>query len=566
MYSRQIKQKPQSESMSPVIFSSDDDVDSAFSKLSAFVTDAIKHVNFDLLRRAAIERARSPKMVQKSGETVPIIKAADSFQNLCTLLADTPYWNFLDIRILEAMATASMIPMAEKTIENFKKVFYSLPLSKVAPYFPIHTQPRSNHTLIKEDLQVDPDQITIGELHKHRFYLETELFQTGADSLTFYKIVIGSVVIFWQIHVDNIYKVYISLNKTHHHQLLSAASSTLLVDDIEIWQGLPVLWRGQAIERIGPIEMLPCPVSDQRLPLRHSLHWTTMKTTKEVATLCQYPEEVYTWLDLYPQSHKMEHWYFGIRRYSDESLIGAMICVQRRLRVGKKLLTLIHILPFVKHSLKKTIWNLLFMEAMRRANLSKISQALLYLKPTIIAPIVTITTWSYHFDSSNLLKSTETPGWRKMKSEDVPNALALTNNYNSQFEVAQVFQNKEEFLHYFLCDSLPGFINTFVVEDPDTGKLTDIISYQLTKNNGLITASVVLLVAAKSPASQLVSDTLVTAKHAQADILITSQFGLPERVFQDLSFIPKYSSGCWSIYNYRYSEMDEENFFAYQMY
>ena len=167
--------------------------------------------------------------------------------------------------------------MAKETTENFKKVFYSLPLSKVAPHLPIHKQPRPNHTLIKEDLQVDPNQMTIGELHKHQFYLETELFQTGPDTLTFYRIVIGSVVIFWQIHIDNIYKVYTSLNKTQHHWLLSAASSTLLVDDIEIWQGLPVLWRGQAIEHVGRIEMLPYPVFAQRLPLSPLFHWTTLK-------------------------------------------------------------------------------------------------------------------------------------------------------------------------------------------------------------------------------------------------------------------------------------------------
>ena len=91
MCSSQIKQQSQSESMSPVIFSSDEDVELAFSKLSAFVTSAIEHVNFNLLQRAAIEGARSSK---KSGEIVPIIKAANSFQNLCTLLADTLYWNF----------------------------------------------------------------------------------------------------------------------------------------------------------------------------------------------------------------------------------------------------------------------------------------------------------------------------------------------------------------------------------------------------------------------------------------------------------------------------------------
>ena len=72
-------------------FSPDEDIDSAFSRLSASVTMTIQDTNFYRLQRAAIERAKSPKMIQKSSEVVPIIKAARSFQDLCTLLADTPY-------------------------------------------------------------------------------------------------------------------------------------------------------------------------------------------------------------------------------------------------------------------------------------------------------------------------------------------------------------------------------------------------------------------------------------------------------------------------------------------
>ena len=62
-------------------------------------------------------------MIQKSREIVPTIKAATSFQDLCTLLADTPYWNFLDIRMMEAMAAASLIPAAQQSVENFKRTF-----------------------------------------------------------------------------------------------------------------------------------------------------------------------------------------------------------------------------------------------------------------------------------------------------------------------------------------------------------------------------------------------------------------------------------------------------------
>ena len=104
-----------------VKFSEDESIANAFTKLSAAVTDIIQHTNFDRLQRACIERARTPTMLHKSNEIIPVIKETNSFQRLCSMLADTTYWNFLDIRMMETMATASMIPAAQETIENFKK-------------------------------------------------------------------------------------------------------------------------------------------------------------------------------------------------------------------------------------------------------------------------------------------------------------------------------------------------------------------------------------------------------------------------------------------------------------
>ena len=133
-------------------------------------------------------------MIQKSSEIVAAIKAANSFQDLCTLLADTPYWNFLDIRMIEATAAASLIPAAQQSVENFKRTFFGMTLAEAAPYFP--TIPlKSAHTKITEQLDKDPSRMTIFELHKHRFYLETELLQTGPDTITICRIVIGSVII-----------------------------------------------------------------------------------------------------------------------------------------------------------------------------------------------------------------------------------------------------------------------------------------------------------------------------------------------------------------------------------
>ena len=53
---------------------------------------------------------------------------------------------------------------------------------------------KSAHTAMTEELlDKDPSKMTIFELHKHPFYLETELLQTGPDTITICRIVIGSV-------------------------------------------------------------------------------------------------------------------------------------------------------------------------------------------------------------------------------------------------------------------------------------------------------------------------------------------------------------------------------------
>ena len=110
--------------MTPVTFSPEEDIDVAFCRLSASVQSIINYVNFSPLQSAAIKRAMSPsKLSQEPSEIAFPIRVAMLFHCFYTLLADTPYWNFLDIRMMEAMATASLIPAAQQSVENFKRTF-----------------------------------------------------------------------------------------------------------------------------------------------------------------------------------------------------------------------------------------------------------------------------------------------------------------------------------------------------------------------------------------------------------------------------------------------------------
>ena len=229
-------------------FSQHENIEDAYIKLFAAVTDVTQHSNFNHLQRACIEKARSPKMLNKSDQVIPVIKEAQSFQALCSMLTDTTYWNFLDMWMMETMATVSMILAAQETIENFKKTFFSMTLKEAAPYFPV-VLVKSGHTTVHEDLDKDPSQMTIGELHKHRFYLETEVIQTSPDTCTICSINIGSVTIEWQIHLDNVYQAYISI-KGKNSQLRSQAIRHLSIDQAILLEArLPILLRGEIVEK-----------------------------------------------------------------------------------------------------------------------------------------------------------------------------------------------------------------------------------------------------------------------------------------------------------------------------
>ncbi|XP_065918530.1 uncharacterized protein [Dysidea avara] len=303
----------------PVSFSINENIQTAFTRLSAAVTTGITNANFSTLQRAAFETARSPYMALKSHDIIPILKGAQSFDNLCTSLADSPYWNFLDTRILEAMAAASMIPAAQESIENFKKTFFGMTLSEAAPYFPVRVRPKLDHTIMREVLHKDPNQMTIGDLHKHRFFIEMEITKKP-DSCTISWIVIGSVIIEWQIHVDLVYQVY-SASKS---KLALQSVTHLSIPAVIRWAELPILWRGQEVTHIGPFKDFTNRLSN---PLPEGLEWTTL-STDDIDEIVELFDHTYNgvinknaiqWNFSHP--NYMSEFVFGVRESSSKKLV-----------------------------------------------------------------------------------------------------------------------------------------------------------------------------------------------------------------------------------------------------
>ena len=528
------------------------------------MTDA----NFSTLQRAAFERIHSPEMIHKSNE-LPIIDGAKSFQALCTMLANTSYWNFLDIRMMEAMAAASLIPAAQESVENFKKTFFGMTLAEAAPYFPI-IPIKSGHTAVIEELDKDPRKMTIYELHKHRFYLETELLQTGPDTCTICRIVIGSVTTTLQTHVDHVYKAYYSPKNIKQSQLQSQDITTLSITAAEIRGELPISWRGQDVQQTGPVVLLSEEIQQKPYLLPEGLQWVKpdVEMIADAYKNMYHPITEYLhWIVSHPftptagASTRENDWSFAVS--SNKQLAGAMLNYPFHILVGKILHTFVCFI-YLQWSINKNR-SIMFKESIRRVNLSGYNKGIIYFgSDSIFKPFVTLTKYKFIFSYKGCVKlpsSPTTPGWRPMTSKDIPSALALTNKYSSQFEIGQIFQSEKEFSYFFMCPVMENYMQAFVVEDPVTGDITDVAGFKLERGMLVhnIFAMVTILAPMKSPPRQLLIDLLVCAKEAKADILYTFRFGLDKEVFEDLLIVE--SKNCfWHFVNYRYDEIDESEY------
>ena len=288
------------------------------------------------MQGACVETASSPKTLMPT-EIISEIKATETFHGLCIMLAETPYWNFLDTRMLEAMATASMIPAAQESVGNYKKTFFNMKLSEVKPYIPV-LRLKEGYTEVEDILDKDPKEFTIWELHKHRFYLETELFKTGRGTLRYYRIILGSVTIVWQIHVDDVYQAYLSLKDSQ----LPSHIVDLRIPQIQHWVGIPALWRGQSMKKIGSIEPVLSPTRYHPYDLPKKYEWITLNTgnlNEIYESYSESPSEDYVfkllqWIELHPDFKN--EFSFGVKISSNKTLIDWLYLLPMHIAVNGK--------------------------------------------------------------------------------------------------------------------------------------------------------------------------------------------------------------------------------------
>ena len=548
-----------------VKFSKSLNVQSAFTRLTSEIENILELKKFPKLRRACIARINSlgsnlpQSLVPKIQKTVTLDEMLDVFSG-------SPYWNWFDTRLLQALVSASGSPEAEEWLESFKAIFYAKKVTEVIPYVSI--KPFKESIDIVEKFDKDPKDLTISELLEHKYKLEYEL-DVDEGELVLSCIKTGCVELTWQIPRELVYRAYTSM-KRKHDELSSLAVKSLVCEEADDIAGLSVLWCGQEVGEVGPIEPLPEHVRQEPYSLPQGFQWVPLSSSnvEEVVKFinkcttgitCGYKcKDLINRCLTYPNTRN--EWQFGIQSTGGK-FVGIILSIPKHICIKKEIKIFIEVTIIRSHKKykNKRLMYMLIKELMRRASFSKIYQLIFHSIP-LFKPISTVMWWVCKLNHSQLQlpSSPRTPGWRRMTSEDVPSALALINKWSSQFEIRQVFNSEEEFTYNFL---LHRFMDTYVVEDK-SNNITDLVCYTLS-DMPQFHSTITTLVSTQIPVEQLIIDALVCARENNQTAVSLRQYNIESDILASLSFQPSGYYNTFHFYNYRYYEISQTKFWAF---
>jgi len=117
----------------------------------------------------------------------------------------------------------------------------------------------------------------------------------------------------------------------------------------------------------------------------------------------------------------------------------------------------------------------------------------------------------------------QTPGMRPLREADCEQCCQKLNTFLQQFKIAPQL-SLPEFKHWMLTQA--GVIYSYVVEDPSTKEVTDMVSfYSLPssilgndKHKTLCAAYAYYYFHTATPLAQLMNDALILAKHHEFDV------------------------------------------------
>jgi len=190
-------------------FAEFEDVGEAFISLQTNITLMLMKPHFPLLRRACIAQQKTPRGVKLPKQLETEIQNAQNIDMLLDSLVVTPYWSWIDVRLLQAIVRASNIPQAIQILKNYKSAVFSRKLIDMLPNIPSKEIKEKYYDKIVTKLEKDASNMTVADLLEFQTELETVIMDIGKGTCALDNIKSGCIEVHWFIpthYVDSAYQ------------------------------------------------------------------------------------------------------------------------------------------------------------------------------------------------------------------------------------------------------------------------------------------------------------------------------------------------------------------------
>ena len=184
-------------------------VTNAFLHLTSMMTNLLRRADFFIVRRACIEQIHTPNGAQLPEKVINGINSSHNIDVLLDILARSPYWSWIDIRLLEAMAVSSNIKQAKILIESYKNATFTKKLKDLLPNIPNKEVKEEFYSKIVSKLNKDPNEVTVWDLLKFQSQLEEVILGISNGVCILKHLEKGCIEVYWYIPgcmVDDAYK------------------------------------------------------------------------------------------------------------------------------------------------------------------------------------------------------------------------------------------------------------------------------------------------------------------------------------------------------------------------
>jgi len=165
--------------------------------------------DFSDMKRACIEQMNNPNGAQLPPDVTAKVKSCKTIDDLFIVLAESPYWSWIDIRLLNVMAAASGFAESIELLASYKSSVFTRKLIEFIPNAPSKRIKEEYYSKIVTKIDKDANNITVADLLNFRSELEKVILDINKGICILDHVEIGSIKVHWYIpnySVDSAYQ------------------------------------------------------------------------------------------------------------------------------------------------------------------------------------------------------------------------------------------------------------------------------------------------------------------------------------------------------------------------